>query len=261
MADPIQAPKGPQIITSTVDSSDSAVLQTRNEIPIGVGGQPIERAPYNAQLAALLAAGQTIKRWAGQERCIRVVTLPLQGGTEGQFHCSRAAISAGVDGEKYCPEHDKAAFQPNQTHPPKNQKVFNSASIHLSDAERTVTYEKEGKKYTVNLEDGTDIGAARLTNIAPARVEPVKRARTQRGAEAPREGISRPKRSVSPKGSGITIRIDVAELKDQQFIDILRTKIVDAINALPARNVAEMEDVIRVRERVKTELQYQEEGK
>ena len=250
-----QAPKGPQIITSTVDSSEGAVLQTRNEIPIGVGGQPIERAPYNAQLAALLAAGTTIKRWAGQERCIRVVTLPLQGGTEGQFHCSRAAISAGVDGEKYCPEHDKAAFQPNQTHPPKNQKVFNSASIHLSDAERTVTYEKEGKKYTVNLDDGRDIGAARLSQeshiIVPSPALPVKRARAPRGSAAP-------KRSYAPRGSGILIRLDISELNAENMVDILRTKLVDAINALPAKNVSEMESVISVRERVKNELRREE---
>jgi hypothetical protein len=249
------APRGPQIITSTVDSSEGAVLQTRNEIPIGVGGQPIERAPYNAQLAALLAAGTTIKRWAGQERCIRVVTLPLQGGTEGQFHCSRAAISAGVDGEKYCPEHDKAAFQPNQTHPPKNQKVFNSASIHLSDAERSVTYEKEGKKYTVDLEDGTDIGARRAAQdshvIAPAPELPVKRARAPRGSAAP-------KRSYAPRGSGILIRLDVSELNSENMVDILRTKLVDAINALPAKNVSEMESVISVRERVKNELRREE---
>lgn len=256
------APKGPEVIIRTVESSEATVLQGRQEIPVGVGGQPIERAPYDARLAAVLAAGTTIKRWAGQERCLRVVTIPLQGGKEGQFHCSRAAISAGVDGEKYCPEHDKAAFQPQQDHKPTNQKTFNSASIVLSEGESNVLDEKGAVVGT--LTQGRDVAAARRRMAGPVAKDPVidpgfdiaptvlpKRARAPRTDK----GV---KRLSVPKGSGIVVRLTKEELDSSSFIDILRDKIVDAINELPAINVREMEDVIRVRERVKEELRREE---
>ncbi len=273
MADPIQGTveksNGGNTVKETFEVSSEGLNAVRNEIPVGIGGEPFARIPWDKRGEALVNAGTYVKRMGGQERCLRPVLIPLKGGTEGKFHCSMPCMTIGTDGDKLCPDHDKEAFRPNQSHPPRPGRVFNSASVHLSDAEKQVHCEKDGKKYVVEMETGKDMGAARGAASRP--IDPAAKgaAQTNIDSDAPRSAPRRrtlrtntaPRRLSAPRGQSVRIELSIAELKGEDFIETLRDKIVGAINALPAKNVAEMEDVIRVREHVKNELQYQEEGK
>jgi hypothetical protein len=245
------------VIKETFAVNESGVQAVRNEIPVGVGGQPIARIPWHEKGERLVNAGTYIKRVGNQEICLRPIMIPLKGGTEGKFHCSMPCLSSGTGVDKYCPDHDKEAFTGPQT--AAKGRVINSASIELSAGEKQVHYtDKDGKKIAVNLEEGRDVAAVRrgVTRDLEDSVSPAKPERRQA-----RRTSAAPRRSLAPKGQSIVVRLTIEELGAENLVDNLRNRIVAAINALPARSVADMENVIAVRERVKQELSYQEEGK
>src|SRR5437773_2738586 len=98
------------------------------------------------------------------------------------------------------------AFLPNQSDPARPGKTCNSASIVLTDAEKTITYEKDGKKYTVPLEDGVDISANRtaILNNKPSTINHIPKTRKKRAIPAS-PGVPRVKNLVH-------IRLSLEEL-------------------------------------------------
>lgn len=263
MADPIS---GEVRITKNADGSvktveesfsvsDAGVQRIRSEVPVGVGGQPIDRIPWNKRGEALVNAGTYVKRLGNVERCLRRVDVPMKGGGTMPYHCSQPCLSIGSEAEKLCPEHDREAFAPIQDHAgnPAKRRVTNSASIVLTPAEMQETWkDKDGKVQRADLKEGNAVGTPRATDIAsPAQPE---RRRAPRAASAPR-------RQAAPKGGSIRLDLTIEELKGPDVVDVIRERIVDAINRLPAKNVAEMESVIAIRERVRAELTHQEEGR
>jgi hypothetical protein len=244
MEDIKPVPKGPEVITSTVGSDESAVKAVRNEIPIGVSGHPVERIPWGPKIEGMVQAGIFIKRIASQERCLRPVEVPLKGGIVGKFACSRPCVSVGTDGDKYCPEHDREAFQPIQDHKPTNQIVFNSASIELTEAERQVTYEKDGKKYTVAMQDGNDVtkGRAAREPELPVNLEKI---------HAPKRLKPHRQSVQSSKGDNVKLTFSLDELKSDHIGETFVIKAIAALDALPAKNIAQMKAIVEIQEYLK----------
>ena len=120
-------------ITTTVESGDATIKAVRQEIPVGVGGEAVQRIPYSPSLEKLLDLGVTSRVIASTTRCIRLVELPSKGGGKVKYHCSRACV--GVAGQQLCPDHDRGAFAPNQSASGPRPEVTNSASIRLTQAE------------------------------------------------------------------------------------------------------------------------------
>lgn len=248
------APRGPEVITTTVEASESTVQEGRNEIPVGVGGQPIQRVPWMPKIEALYNAGTYVKRVAGQDRCLRPVMIPLKGGTEGKFACFLPCVSAGSDGDKYCPEHDREVFRPNQSAPgnPLIRRSFNSAGVILTDAEKSVTFEKDGKKQTVELMAGRDVGAARAAVPDVFAPEPDRPAKRLKPLRAPRPAAPRRPRSAD----SIKLEFSIEELKSERIGSIFVKKAVEALGQLPAKNISQMQAITAIQE----QLNQMEEG-
>lgn len=225
-----------KVITDTFEINDKATTSVRNELPVGVGGAPIDRIPRNSAFVALLQAGTTTKHVASANRCIRLVTLPLAGGKEGEFHCSRVCTAVGAD--QLCPEHDKARFQPIQTHPPTNQRVFNSSQIELTEAEKTVVYEKDGQQIIAPLLQGRDIGALRASRN-PTYSKTVS---VEVSPEVPKLG-------AQPANS-VILSISLVDLDGQDPIGALIGKAIEAMDGLPATSIREMKNVVRIQEKL-----------
>jgi len=236
--------KSAQTTKDTFEVDDKAVQSIRNEIPLGVSGQPIMRIPKNQKLMPLLQSGIYIKRIASEDRCIRLVALPLQGGATGEFHCSRSCISAGPDGGKYCPEHDAEVFGPKQSHPVMLGRTFNSASIQLTDAEKTVAYEKDGRKVIAQMEDGADI-SARYNAVAPVQAASEK-------VRAPK--VKRARAGSRNTADTIRIEITLADLEDHELDKILygvTRAMIAAMDMLPAKTIADMKRIVALQEKLK----------
>lgn len=244
------------VIKETFEVTSAGVQSVRNEMPIGVGGSAIQRTPWHPKGELLVRSGTYIKKMGGQERCLRLVEIPLKDGGMGKFHCSMPCLSSGNDGDKYCPDHDKEVFAPQQSNAatPARNKVLNSAGIVLTEGEQSVHWkDKDGVAHTAKLEDGNAHThradrPADIVTVVPPEPAKVKRARAARPAEAP-------KRPAVARGTGITIRLALEEMATPVFMDTLCSKLVEALNALPAKNVAEMEKIIALREQVKEALQ------
>lgn len=221
----------PEVITTEVEASEETVKAVRAEIPVGQGGTPIDRLPLNPQLVLMANSGIYSKRIASTDRCIRVVEVPQKGGGTLQFHCSRACV--GVGDMKLCPEHDKAAFSPNQT-PVARGRVINSASIELSAGEQAEVA-KISKSFG-------SLDVPRVTPPAPAvRPEgvvptpPVARAEDKTGPEPPHD---------------VKVYFTLDELSSRDVLEAIKAKICDALDGLPCRNVREMKQIVALQEKV-----------
>lgn len=226
--------KSPDVITTEVEASEQTVAAVRNEIPVGVAGTPIDRLPLQPGLTALANAGIYTKRIASTDRCIRVIDCPVKGGGVVQAHCSRACVSVGD--MKLCPDHDKAAFQPNQTPVPKG-RVINSASIPLSKAEQDEVA-RTSKAYAEAGEAGVvpaHVAARREQTSTGFQLEQAEKVADKIGAEPPHD---------------LKIYLKLDELVRGDVLGVLKARICDALDGLPCRNVREMKQIVDIQKKV-----------
>jgi hypothetical protein len=225
-----------QVVKHTLEAGEQAVQGMRSEIPIGVSGQPIERVPVTEQSEMLVKTGTYVKLMGGRNICLRVVELPLQGGKSGRFHCSRLCMSVGTNQGYFCPEHDRQVF--SQGNVPSG-KVTNSASIHLSEGESVVMGEKDGKKVQFPLLPGRDHA------LTPPVFPTIKRQRK------PRQPSNGP--VVHPRGQ-IAFKLDVDgldHLEADAIVYQLITTVINALDGLPAKSVADMKRIVAIQEKLK----------
>lgn len=234
----------PKVHKETFSVNEAVVKESRNEIPVGVGGVAVQRIPWGPQGAAMVASGVTHKRIQAQERCLRPVDVPLEGGTIGKFHCSRPCLAAGLEGGVYCPEHDREAFQPIQDHKPKNQRSFNSASITLSESESQVLNDK-GEVVGL-LKEGRDVTRGRAMPPEQPQSPPFPpapdAAASRRRAYAPR------KKPMERNAGEIRLVFTLDDLAGDAVIDLFSQKAIAALDSLPATNMAAMKKVVAVQE-------------
>lgn len=227
MADEQAAPK-PDVITTEVAASDVAVAEIRKEVqPTEVGASvPIDRLPLKPNLVMMANAGVTTAAFGSTDRCIRIVTVPTKGGGSVQCHCSRPCVRIGAD--KLCPDHDGAAFQPNQT-PVAKGRVINSASIKLSKSE---------------LKDcGIEEDPSLKSSPAPAP------AVTTQGNPGAQTGQAGPSAAISNE-SLVRLSFTLEELAAGSLLTVFQNRVVEALDALPCSTRKQMKQMDAIQEKV-----------
>lgn len=214
----------PDVITTEVGASDVAVAEIRKEVqPTEVGASvPIDRLPLKPNLVMLANAGVTTAAFGSTDRCIRIVTVPTKGGGTVQCHCSRPCVRIGAD--KLCPDHDGAAFQPNQT-PVAKGRVINSASIKLSKSELKDCGIEEDPSLT------TSPAAA-----APSVPQPTV-AGPERGAAISNESLVR-------------LTFTLEELASGNLLGTFQNRVVEALDGLPCNTRKQMKQMDAIQEKV-----------
>lgn len=225
------------VVKHTLEASEGNVKEIRNEIPIGVSGQTIERMPVTEQSEFLVKTGQFVKNIGGRDLCLRVVDIPLQGGKTGRFHCSRMCLSIGGQQGRFCPEHDSRLFHANKP----SGIVINSASIPLTEAEEQVVYEKDGKRMVAQLTPGRDLADV---------VRTVKRGRPAKSQTLPTIK-TQTERVPRQKAGSIKLELTLEQLEAEGWENTVLNGLHDALDRLPARSVADMKRVVAIQDRLK----------
>lgn len=222
MGDEQVAPK-PDVITTEVAASDVAVAEIRKEVvPTEVGASvPIDRLPLKPNLVMLANSGVTTAAFGSTDRCIRVVTVPTKGGGTVQCHCSRPCVRIGAD--KLCPEHDRDAFQPNQTAVPKG-RTFNSASIKL--------------------------GKAELKDCGLEEDPSLKSSPAQDAAVSPRITGAQTGPAASGAADLVRLSFTLEELAAGNLLTVFQNRVVEALDSLPCSTRKQMKQMDAIQEKV-----------
>lgn len=230
--------ENPNVIVSEVASAPESVAEVRNEMTQAAaaggagGGAPIDRIPLNPQLQELLKAGVYTKRIASTDRCLRLVDIPLRGGSVEQYHCSRPCV--GVGDQRLCPDHNKDFFQPNQTAHGSKPRSFNSASVPLTKSEMEVRNEK-----------GEVVGELREGRS----VSPVSSSKCVEPAPITAE-IAGPSPASLAKGIHISVTLEELEQTGNEVLNTILTRISAALDELPAANIKQMKRIVKIQERL-----------
>jgi len=227
-----------KVIESEVSASEGDVAAVRSEMTTqaaggAMPGAPIDRIPYNAQLAAMVTAGTYSKRIANTDRCIRLVSLPIKGGSVAEFHCSRPCV--GVGDQRLCPDHDKSFFQPNQSGHGTKGRILNSSSIDLSAGE-IAELTKTSKSYA----ERGDIPQSAPT-AAPGG--------SSRDASEPRID-NREVAGSSPAPGQVRISFSLEELAAKDVLKVFQNRVCEALDSLPCANVRQMKQVVAIQAKV-----------
>jgi hypothetical protein len=219
-------------ITTTIESSEATVKAVRETVPVGIGGEAIQRIPYSPALEKLIESGTTSRVIASTTRCIRIVEVPIKGGGTAKFHCSRACV--GVNGQQLCPDHDRAAFAPAQNATGPKPAVTNSASIHLTEAELR----------DMGIKDPAIEGGNVVTKAPPTpKPKPL--------AKPLPKPSPKPKRApVGNVVDKIGIELGLDDLGTHDFSGLMSRLLISALDQLPATNIARMKQIVALQERI-----------